>query len=150
MRKLGLEGIVGKRIDSVYEPGERSGAWIKLRANMEQEFVIGGYVPGARGFDALLVGVYERKDLIFVAKVKNGFVQRIRDEFFPALKALQTANCPFKNLPEKRSSRWGESITGEKMYGMPMGQNEAGLPGRFCPMDRCRTFEALHFCRHAR
>jgi bifunctional non-homologous end joining protein LigD len=47
VRKLGLEGIVGKRIDSVYEPGERSGAWIKLRANMEQEFVIGGYIPGA-------------------------------------------------------------------------------------------------------
>ena len=100
MRKLGLEGIVGKRIDSVYEPGERSGAWIKLRANMEQEFVIGGYVPGARGFDALLVGVYEKKELIFVAKVKNGFVPRIRDGLFPALKTLQTAQCQFKNLPE--------------------------------------------------
>ncbi len=83
VRKLGLEGIVGKRIDSVYEPG----AWIKLRANMEQEFVVGGYIPGARGFDALLVGVY-KKELIFVAKVKNGFVPRIRDELFPALKAL--------------------------------------------------------------
>jgi bifunctional non-homologous end joining protein LigD len=47
-RKLGLEGIVGKRIDSVYESGERSGAWIKLRANLEQEFVIGGYIPSAR------------------------------------------------------------------------------------------------------
>ena len=45
MRKLGLEGVVGKRIDSIYEPGERSGAWIKLRANLEQEFVIGGYIP---------------------------------------------------------------------------------------------------------
>ena len=42
VRKLGLEGVVGKRIDSTYEPGERSGAWIKLRTNMEQEFVIGG------------------------------------------------------------------------------------------------------------
>ena len=51
-----------------------------LRTNMEQEFVIGGYIPGARGFDALLVGVYERKELIFVAKVKYGFVPRIRDE----------------------------------------------------------------------
>ena len=41
--------------------------------NREQEFVIGGYIPGAHGFDALLVGVYENKKLIFVAKVKNGF-----------------------------------------------------------------------------
>ena len=85
VRKLGLEGVVGKRIDSRYEPGERSGTWIKLRTNMEQEFVIGGYIPGARGFDALLVGVYEKKELIFVAKVKNGFVPRIRDELTPAL-----------------------------------------------------------------
>jgi ATP-dependent DNA ligase len=115
VRRLGLEGVAGKRTGSTYEPGERSGAWIKLRTNMEQEFVIGGYVPGARGFDALLVGVYEKKELIFVAKVKNGFVPRIRDEFFPALKALQTVKCPFKNLPEKRSSRWGESLTAEKM-----------------------------------
>ncbi|MGB7837539.1 MAG: hypothetical protein WBL40_05460 [Terrimicrobiaceae bacterium] len=115
MRRLGSESVVGKRIDSLYERGERSGAWIKLRANMEQEFVIGGYIPGARGFDALLVGVYEKKDLMFVAKVKNGFVPRIREELFPALKTLQAANCPFKNLPEKRGSRWGESLTAEKM-----------------------------------
>jgi bifunctional non-homologous end joining protein LigD len=39
VRKLGLEGVVGKRIDSVYESGDRSGAWIKVRTNMEQEFV---------------------------------------------------------------------------------------------------------------
>jgi ATP-dependent DNA ligase len=115
VRKLGLEGVVGKRVDSSYEPGERSGAWIKLRASLEQEFVIGGYIPGARGFDALLVGVYEDKELIFVAKVKNGFVPRIRDEIFPVLKARQTAQCPFRNLPEKRASRWGESLTAEKM-----------------------------------
>ena len=65
--------------------------------------------------DALVVGVYENKELIFVAKVKNGFVPRIRDELFPALKALQISQYPFKNLPEKRASRWGESLTAEKM-----------------------------------
>ena len=115
VRKLGLEGVVGKRIDSIYEPGERSGAWIKHRVNREQEFVIGGYIPGARGFDALLLGVYENKELIFVAKVKDGFVPRIRDEISPALKRLTVAHCRFKNLPEKRASRWGESLTAEKM-----------------------------------
>ena len=98
-------GRRGQTTDSHYEPGERSGAWIKLRTNLEQEFVIGGYIPGARGFDVLLVGVYEKKDLMFVAKVKNGFVSRIRDDHFPTLKALQTAQCPFKNLPGKRTSR---------------------------------------------
>jgi bifunctional non-homologous end joining protein LigD len=107
VRRLGLEGVVGKRIDSIYEPGERSGAWIKHRVNREQEFVIGGYIPGGRGFDALLVRVYENKELIFVAKVKDGFVPRIRDEIFPALKTLRVAHCPFTNLPEKKTSRWG-------------------------------------------
>ena len=115
VRKLGLEGVVGKRIGSIYEPGERSGAWIKHRVNREQEFVIGGYIPGAHGFDALLVGVYEKKELVFVAKVKDGFVPRIRDEIFPALKTLKAAPCLFKNLPETRASRWGESLTAEKM-----------------------------------
>jgi bifunctional non-homologous end joining protein LigD len=61
------------------------------------------------------VGVYENKELIFVAKVRNGFVPRIRDELFPALKALQTAKCPFRNLPETRASRWGESLTAEML-----------------------------------
>ena len=77
--------------------------------------MIGGYIPGARGFDALLVGIYENKKLIFVAKVKDGFVPRNRDEIFPALKKLTAAHCPFTNLPEKKASRWGESLTAEKM-----------------------------------
>lgn len=115
VQKLGLEGVVGKRRGSIYEPGERSGAWIKRRTNREQEFVIGGYVPGARGFDALIVGVYEKKQLIYVAKVKDGFVPRTRDEMFPALKKLLIDDCPFTNLPETKASRWGEALTAEKM-----------------------------------
>ena len=134
MRKLGLEGVVGKRIGFIYEPGERSGAWIKYRASMEQEFVIGGYIPGSHRFDALLVGVYENKRLIFVAKVKDGIVPRIRDEIFPAPQKLRVVKCPFKNLPEKRASRWGESLTAEKMK-MPLGHAETGLPGGIPRMD---------------
>jgi hypothetical protein len=73
-------------------PASDLAPWIKLRANLEQEFVIGGYIPGARGFDALLVGVYKTKKLVFVAKVKNGFVPRVRGELFPAPQGA--ANCP--------------------------------------------------------
>jgi len=115
VRALGLEGVVGKRTGSLYEAGERSGAWIKLRTDRQQEFVIGGYVPGAHGFEMLLVGVYEKKRLIYVAKVKDGFVPRIRDAIFPALKKLQIDNCPFTNLPETKASRWGEALTAAKM-----------------------------------
>jgi bifunctional non-homologous end joining protein LigD len=115
VRKLGLEGIVGKRNGSAYEPGERSGAWIKHRTNREQEFVIGGYIPGAHGFESLLVGLYENDKLIFVAIVKSGFVPLMRDETFPKLKKVATPKCPFNNLPEKKGSRWGDSLTVEKM-----------------------------------
>ena len=115
VQKLGLEGVVGKRSGSLYEPGERSGAWIKRRTNREQEFVIGGYVHGARGFDAVIVGIYEKKRLIYVAKVKDGFVPRTREEIFPVLKKLRIAECPFTNLPQTKASRWGEALTAEKM-----------------------------------
>ena len=115
VEKLGLEGVIGKRIGSVYQAGERSGDWIKRRMNRAQEFVIGGFVPGSRGFDSLIVGVYEKKRLHFVAKVRNGFVPRMRDEVFPDLEKMTIDNCPFVNLPEKKASRWGVPLTAEKM-----------------------------------
>ncbi len=76
VERRGLEGIIGKRADSVYEAGRRSGAWIKLKTKNEQEFVIGGYTPpaGARKhFGALLVGYYDKKKLLFAGKVGTGF-----------------------------------------------------------------------------
>lgn len=111
-----LEGVVGKRMGSLYEPGERSGAWVKHRLNREQEFVIGGYVPGTRGFDSLLIGVYEGSRLHYISKVRAGFVPRVRDEIFPDLKKRTVTKCPFVNLPEARkSTRWGDVLTAEKM-----------------------------------
>ena len=47
MKTLGLEGVIAKRRDSVYEPGERSGAWQKIKLELSQEFVVGGYRPGS-------------------------------------------------------------------------------------------------------
>jgi bifunctional non-homologous end joining protein LigD len=54
VREQGLEGIVGKRKDSLYQPGKRSGALIKYRVNRSQEFVIGGYFPGPHEIDSLM------------------------------------------------------------------------------------------------
>jgi bifunctional non-homologous end joining protein LigD len=58
VREHGLEGIVAKRRTSLYRSGDRSGDWVKLRANRGQELVIGGYVPGSTSFDSILVGYY--------------------------------------------------------------------------------------------
>jgi DNA ligase D-like protein (predicted ligase) len=114
-REQGLEGIVGKRKDSAYEPGKRSGAWIKHRLNLSQEFVIGGYTPGPHGLDAIIVGYYRRKDLIYVARTRNGFVPASRRRVFEKLKPLTISTCPFANLPETHKARWGEALTAEKM-----------------------------------
>ena len=60
-----LEGIIAKRKNSIYEPGKRSGAWLKHTINRGQEFVIGGYTPG-HPFDALIVGYYVGEKLCYV------------------------------------------------------------------------------------
>ncbi len=113
--KMGMEGIVGKRAGSLYEPGERSGAWIKMKTNRQQEFVIGGYTVGLHGFDALVVGVYQEGELMYAARVKSGFVPRVRADILKLLKKRLRKSCPFANLPEKKGSQWGESLTAEKM-----------------------------------
>jgi len=115
VRERGLEGVIGKRKDSVYQPGKRSGAWIKYRVNRGQEFVIGGYFPGPHGVDSLIVGYYGGGRLVYVARTRNGFVPASRRQVFSKLKHLVTASCPFVNLPETRRSRFGEELNAEKM-----------------------------------
>lgn len=115
VREQGLEGIIGKQKDSHYQPGKRSGAWVKYRVNRGQEFVIGGYFPGPHGFDSLIVGYYDGDKLMYVARTRNGFVPASRRQVFSKLKHLVTPDCPFVNLPETRKSRFGEELNAEKM-----------------------------------
>jgi DNA ligase D-like protein (predicted ligase) len=115
VKKHGLEGVVAKRADGVYEPGKRSGSWSKHRINLGQEFVVGGYTPGTQGFDALIVGFYRGKELIYAARVRGGFIPATRREVFEQIKHLKIAKCPFVNLPELSDGRWGQGLTTEKM-----------------------------------
>jgi DNA ligase D-like protein (predicted ligase) len=110
-----LEGIIAKRSDSPYEPGQRSGLWQKYRLNLQQEFVIGGYTRSANGFDALIIGFYRGKDLIFAARVRAGFIPATRRQVYEQLQGLKVTQCPFVNLPQKEPGRWGQGLTAEKM-----------------------------------
>jgi len=107
-RGQGLEGVVAKRKASRYEAGKRTGSSAKYRLNSGQELVIGGYIPGAHGVDAIVVGYYRGEDLIYVARVRNGFVPASRRQVFTRLKPLLISKCPFVNLPERHKGRWGE------------------------------------------
>jgi bifunctional non-homologous end joining protein LigD len=111
----GLEGLVAKRMHSVYQPGKRSDAWVKVKVSRGQEFVIGGYIPGGRTFDALLVGYYEDDRLRFIAKVRNGFVAETKAQVFRRFAGLETDTCPFANLPEPKSARRGRALTAQVM-----------------------------------
>jgi len=115
IRAQGLEGLVAKRADSKYESGERSGAWLKMRVNRCQEFIIGGYSIGGQTFDALILGHVVDGKLVYVARTRSGFTPGLRAELLRRMKPLEVAACPFCNLPEKRPGRWGEGLTVDKM-----------------------------------
>ena len=111
----GLEGLVAKRLDSRYEAGLRSGSWQKMRLNRAQEFVIGGYTIGTKTFDALIFGYYEGDRLIYAARTRNGFTPIVREQLFKKFRGLEIRDCPFVNLPEAKSGRWGAGLTAAKM-----------------------------------
>ncbi len=121
VKRRGLEGIIGKKRNSVYEPGRRSGAWIKLKCVNEQEFVIGGYTPpqGARKhFGAVLVGYYENKKLVFAGKVGTGFTAKSLATLHKEFRAEERADCPFVDLPSKQNGQWVQGITPSMMRKM--------------------------------
>ncbi len=106
-----MEGIVAKRADSAYH-SYRSPDWLKVKCLKQQEFVIGGYTKpeGARvGFGALLVGYYNKRDLIYAGKVGTGFTLRSLRELTAELKKRRIDKSPFKNPPtayKRRGVTW--------------------------------------------
>ncbi len=139
VKRRGLEGIVGKQRGSVYEPGRRSGAWIKLKCVNEQEFVIGGYTPpgGSRKyFGAILVGYYESKPkerssrkegggrkergsrLLFAGKVGSGFTAKSLAMLHKKFQTEVREDCPFADLPSKHDGQWVQGITPSMMRKM--------------------------------
>src|SRR5256885_14409106 len=121
VQRRGLEGIIGKLRNSAYEPGRRSGAWIKLKCVNEQEFVIGGYTPpqGARKyFGAILVGYYKGGKLVFAGKVGTGFTTKSLAALHKKFRAEERATCPFIDLPSKQNGQWVLGITPSMMNRM--------------------------------
>jgi len=114
-RENGFEGVIAKRTDSVYLPGRRTTAWIKVKHRYEQEMVVGGYLLGegnrSTTFGALLVGVYEGDKLRPVGAVGTGFDEATLADVQSKLRALATPECPFEPPPVilrggKARARW--------------------------------------------
>src|SRR6266581_3946046 len=121
VKRRGLEGLIGKQRDSVYEPGRRSGAWVKLKCVNQQEFVIGGYTPpqGLRKyFGAILVGYYRDKKLLFAGKVGTGFTGKSLSMLHKKFGQEERDDCPFIDLPSKQNGEWVQGITPSTMRKM--------------------------------
>jgi len=121
VKRRGLEGLIGKQRNSVYEPGRRSGTWIKLKCVNEQEFVIGGYTPPAgsrKYFGAILVGYYEIGKLRFAGKVGSGFTEKSLSMLHKKFREEEHGDCPFVDLPSKQGGEWVQGITPSMMKKM--------------------------------
>lgn len=96
---LELEGVVAKRLGSVYRPGVRSPDWRKLRIVRRQEFVVGGWVPGEGGrsgsFGSLAVGYYDGDELVYAGRVGSGFTDADLDRLRALLARLERHDSPF-------------------------------------------------------
>lgn len=102
-KKMGLEGIMAKKSDSVYSEGNRSKDWLKIKAGKRQEMVIGGYTKNddsSKSFSSLLLGVFEKGKLIYTGKVGTGFSDKQQEEMLKQFKPYITQSSPFTKLPD--------------------------------------------------
>jgi bifunctional non-homologous end joining protein LigD len=103
-----LEGIVAKLRDSPYQPAVRSSAWLKIKAHLQQEVVIGGFTaPRAsrKYFGALIVGVYEDGKLVYTGHVGGGFDERTLAELYKLMKPLIVKQPPFSGTPPRGNEK---------------------------------------------
>ncbi|HKY45702.1 MAG TPA: non-homologous end-joining DNA ligase [Pyrinomonadaceae bacterium] len=119
--KYGLEGIVSKRGDSVYE-FTRTRNWVKIKCLRRQEFVIAGYTLSDKGipFSSLILGVYDRGQLIYAGRAGTGFSNALRVELKKTLDKLVRKDRPFAVIPKDpglRRAVWVEpKLVGEVAF----------------------------------
>ena len=102
-RKQGWEGIIAKRTDSTYEPGHRSRAWLKLKIEFRQEFVVGGFTEprnSRQHIGALLLGYFDHGRFIYVGHTGGGFTGAGLAEMHRKLAPLEISKSPFEEIPK--------------------------------------------------
>jgi DNA ligase D-like protein (predicted ligase)/DNA ligase D-like protein (predicted polymerase)/DNA ligase D-like protein (predicted 3'-phosphoesterase) len=111
-RQYGFEGIVGKKLGSIYQPGRRSRDWRKVKVLKRQSCVVLGWTPGtggrARTFGSLLVGAYGDKDLVWIGQVGTGFTDGMLTDLMDRLLPLEVPEPPVDDpaLHQLKGARW--------------------------------------------
>lgn len=104
--ETGLEGVVAKKRDSVYLPGQRSPHWLKIKPSTTAEFVVGGYVSGVGGVTSLLLGVWEDSALQFVGRVGSGLNSKTSRQLQQLLSPRETPRPAFVKRPSTPATAW--------------------------------------------
>lgn len=102
-KRMGLEGIIAKKKNSMYSSGARTTDWLKIKVNQRQEVVIGGYTRNAgsaKSFSALLVGVFQEGKFIYTGKVGTGFKELQQKEMLRSFAPYETDKPPFSTEPD--------------------------------------------------
>jgi bifunctional non-homologous end joining protein LigD len=111
-RRQGWEGIIAKRVDARYEPGNRSRNWLKLKIEFRQEFVIGGYTEPRNSREhigAVLLGYFDQGRFIYVGHTGGGFTRKGLQEMYRRLKTLERKTSPFVETPKtNEKAHWVE------------------------------------------
>ena len=110
VEKMGLEGMMAKKADSTYQPGNRTRNWLKIKTQRYQEVVIGGYTINEntpKQFSALLMGLHEKGKFVYTGAVGTGFNKKNQGQIMEKLKPLHIEKPPFEQIPEyNKASRF--------------------------------------------
>ncbi|HEY4936451.1 MAG TPA: non-homologous end-joining DNA ligase, partial [Puia sp.] len=101
-KKIGLEGVMAKKANSLYKPGERSDEWLKIKVTKRQEMVIGGFTKNDKSskyFSSLLVGVFEKAVFTYMGKIGTGFSDKMKMDLLRQFKPLIIKSSPFEKMP---------------------------------------------------
>jgi bifunctional non-homologous end joining protein LigD len=110
-----LEGIVAKDRNSLYEPGKRSGRWMKFKTYQEREFLIGGFLADPEGVRSIAVGFRRGGDLVYAAKLEVYLPTAERRGLEQAFLKLRMESCPFEKLPTRKAGdTWSVGLTNEE------------------------------------
>lgn len=102
-KRMGLEGIIAKKMDSTYATDRRSKEWLKIKVQKRQEVVIAGFTKNAdtsKSFSSLLLGIYEKGKLQYVGKVGTGFSDKLQKTMMEQFKPIIIDKSPFESIPD--------------------------------------------------
>ncbi|HNX40399.1 MAG TPA: non-homologous end-joining DNA ligase [Methanothrix sp.] len=97
--KMGIEGVMAKRLESTYQPGSRSRDWVKIKKSLKLDLVVGGYIPGTGKrspfFGGLLLGAYREGHLQYIGRVGSGFSDEELSEISGSFSPRETSPFAF-------------------------------------------------------